>query len=312
MYKKSELSVKQLKKEIDLSKLEFRTTDDIQTLKSVIGQERAVSSIDFALQIEDSGYNIFITGSYGTGRTTIVGDLLKKAANNNDVPNDWIYVYNFKQPDEPIALKTAPGQATKFKTQMHKTIQQLSSDLKKAFESKDYSTQKSEIINNAQNQKQSLYNTVEKEALSKNIQLKSTSMGFVTIPLKDGKNIETKDFQNLPQKKQEKINNEILKIQKRIQEMVRQISLLDRNLQDKIEELNENIASYVVNNHFQPFFEEYKKWNKISEYLKAAAHDIVENVREFIGSEDEKEKILESGLPYKLNKYQVNVLILFR
>ena len=104
MYKNCALKTDQLRKNIDLKKIKFESTRDIEPLTKVIGQERAVSALNFALEIHDSGYNIFVTGSYGTGRTTIVTDLLHATAKKQSVPHDLAFVFNFQKPSNHMII----------------------------------------------------------------------------------------------------------------------------------------------------------------------------------------------------------------
>jgi len=311
MYKNCLLSVSVLKKSVDLKDFEFKTTKDIDSLTSVIGQVRAVSSINFALEIGDSGYNVFVTGSYGTGRTTIVTDLLNKAAKSRPTPSDWVFVYNFNNPDEPNALQLPSGQAVKFKKRMNRLILTLTIDLQKTFESKTYMDTKSEIVDQFQNAKQLIYSEVEKQAASVNIRIKNTNAGFATIPVIDGKAVSGKDFQDLSPELQQAINKNAGIVQKSLQQMIRKLTLIDREMDDKIDLLNENTARFMVDNHLQDMIEAYNHCPDVIKYLKSAAEDIVENVEEFTGG-DEQAGNTESGdssLPYGLNKYQINILI---
>jgi len=309
MYKKCQVPVSQLTKSLNLDRYKFQTTKEIKPLSTVIGQQRAVSSINFALEIDDSGYNTFVTGSYGTGRTTIVSDILKNAANKRSTPSDWVFVYNFTNPDEPKSLQMKAGDACRFRDQMQRIISTIKKDLKKAFESKSYTGRKSEIIESAQNTKQEAYSNLEKDALALNIQIKSSTMGFVTIPLKDGKAIENKDFENLSKKERQKIEENINLVQKRIQDVVRRINQAERLLQDEIQALNEDVARYVVENHFIILNEAYREWLEITDYLSKTADDIIKNVGGFIGSKEEENNDADNLLPYHLDKYQVNVII---
>ena len=311
MSKNCELPVSALKKSIDLSAFTFKTTKDIAPLRSVIGQKRAVSSITFALEMEESGYNIFVTGSYGTGRTTIVTDLLNQAAKSRPAPPDWVFVYNFRNPDEPNALRLPSGEAPKFKKRMNRHILTLTSDLEKTFESKTYLESKNELIDQFQKAKQMIYAEVEKEAAALNIRIKSTNAGFATIPVVDGKQISSKEFLDLPAEQQEKINKNAGVVQKSLQHMIRKLNLIDREMDEKIDDLNEEAARFVVDTHFEDMIEKYSHCPDVTRYLKAAADDIVENVDEFTGNGEAKEAsdAATSSLPYGLNKYQVNILI---
>jgi len=311
MFKKCTVPVEALNKAVNLNKFDFKTTADLKALDNVIGQKRAVSSINFALEIDDSGYNIFVTGSYGTGRTTIVTDLLHKAAKKRPHPSDWVFVYNFENRDEPKVLEMGTGQANKFRKEMSRLMSSLKMDLQKAFESKNYSERKTEIINEAQNKKQELFAEIEKEAAKRNLRVKSSNMGFITTPVKDGKNISTKEFQQLPEGEQQAINNNIAHIQKLLQNTVRELNFIDRTLAEDIEELDANVARYNVETHFTPIIEAYEHCPDVVNYLHNAAEDIINNVNTLIGQSNAEEQNQEpiGDLPYKLDKYQVNVII---
>ncbi len=308
MLKKCLLSESQLNKRVDLSRFRFETTADIPPLKTVIGQERAVSSITFALGMDHSGYNIFVSGHYGSGRTTIVMDLLKKVAANGQVPPDCILVYNFEAPDEPISIQLPAGEASEFKNRLQKLITSLRKELKKSFESKHFDQEKSKLVDSFQEKKQELLNQLELEAKALNIQIQASNVGYVTIPFRDGKPLTAEEFQKLPKEEQDTINNNINYIQKRIQYVLREMNILDRKLADKLEELTQKTARFVVNNHFAHLLELYQEHEDIKKYLQQAAEDIIKNVASFIG----KEEAPLPGLtppPIQVDKYQVNVLI---
>lgn len=310
MYKDCKVPVQQLRRRIDHNTVKYKSTKDVAPLKTVIGQKRAVSSINFALDIDNSGYNIFVTGSYGTGRTTIVTDLLKDAAKKRAVPSDWAFVYNFDNADEPICLEIPAGQGLKLKKDMQRLIINLANDLRITFESKTFLNRKNEIVESINLEKQEIYSELERAALNMNIQIKSSAMGFVTIPMADGKPLESQQFQELSPEKQDEITGNVNKIQKKIQEVARNIRILDRKLQEKIDKLNTDTARYIVDNHFSALIEDYASCKDVREYLQKAADDIISNVYEFLGTDEKNDgKHTLKELPYRINKYQINVVI---
>ena len=71
-------------------------------LEDFIGQDRAIRAIEFGLGVNKPGFNIFVTGLTGTGKTSIIKAFLKKITSQTavrladaPVPEDWCYVYNF-------------------------------------------------------------------------------------------------------------------------------------------------------------------------------------------------------------------------
>ena len=199
MYKKCEVPIKSLRKEVDLSKFKFKSTEEITPLQTVIGQNRAVRAIDFGLTIDDPSYNIFVTGFRGTGRTTIVRDLLDKIAASRSKPEDWVFVYNFENPDEPKAISLPSKKAKSLITKFERLINKIKSSLKTAFESEDYAERKNEIMDQGQQKKRDRFAKIEDEAKKVNIQIKGSSAGFQTIPMLDDKPMDDQYFQNLPQ-----------------------------------------------------------------------------------------------------------------
>ncbi|MCK4708850.1 MAG: AAA family ATPase, partial [Gammaproteobacteria bacterium] len=93
----------------DMSTLTFKTTDELEESKEIIGQERALEALDFGIGIKHDGYNLFVSGSTGLGKHTIVNQLLKTKAIDLPKPSDWCYVNNFETPHKPKILKLPAG-----------------------------------------------------------------------------------------------------------------------------------------------------------------------------------------------------------
>ena len=81
--------LKNLRWVCDTEQFDFETTDDLPELEDTIGQERALRSIDFSLGMSANGFNLYISGEAGTGRTTSIKKLLKKRAKTEPTPHDW-------------------------------------------------------------------------------------------------------------------------------------------------------------------------------------------------------------------------------
>ena len=60
-----ELSAGSLRNFCDESCLTFQTTADLPPLRAIIGQDRAVQSLEFGLGIREKGYNIYAAGQAG-------------------------------------------------------------------------------------------------------------------------------------------------------------------------------------------------------------------------------------------------------
>lgn len=166
MKKYRELSYKELKRYIDPSELDFKTTEDLEPLEGIIGQERAVKAMEFGLNIKMRGYNIYMSGPTGSGKTSYAQSCIKDFAKNEPVPYDWCYVYNYSKPSNPIALRFPPGLGKEFRDDMNELIEYLIADIPKAFSSEEYEKEKSEIIKDYQNKRDDLLNQLKKRRKS--------------------------------------------------------------------------------------------------------------------------------------------------
>ena len=147
------LEVHDLYRECSLDLFNFNTTDELQDFKETIGQERAIRSLDFGLSLDSTGFNIFILGEHGTGKMTTVRSFLYQKALGEPVPSDWCYVYNFTDPDSPLAIELEPGYAVIFQKDMDDFTKVLKQEIVKAFDSENYEREKSEIVKEFQNKR---------------------------------------------------------------------------------------------------------------------------------------------------------------
>jgi len=310
-----ELSFKELKRSCDLSKLEWETTEDFSPVEEVIGQERAIKAIEFGLNIEAPGYNVYVTGMSDTGRTSTVREILKKFSSRKRVPDDWCYVYNFQDPDRPLAINLPPGKGKKFKKDMKNLIKLLRVEIPKAFKNEDCKKKKEQITEKYEFQKRELISRVERAAKEKNFQIVKTPFGFTTIPLKkEGEPFSQLEFQKLKEEERKKIEAEMNNLQKEMAKVLEAVDNVDRRYREEISKFDRKVALFAVEHIVERLKKKYKENPLIKRYLDEVKLDIVENADDFIKKEESQE-----GIPSKVNiflspaspfiKYEVNVII---
>ena len=197
---------KELYHRCDPSEIPFKTTDELPPLEETVGQERALRSLDFGLSINDDGFNIYILGESGSGKMTTIRKILEKKAQNEPVPDDWCYVYNFKNPDEPSALRLPPGTGQQFHKDMEELVKILRQEIPKVFESKEYEKQRTKILENFQNEQKEIFLQIEKEAKEKDFSLRKAVSGLALVPVKkNGEALSEEEYENLDPKTRKKI-----------------------------------------------------------------------------------------------------------
>jgi len=305
------ISPEQARAICNLESLEFETTKDIPPIEGIIGQERAARALNFGLQMEQDGYNIYVSGIPGSGRTTSVESAVKEIAKTKPTPDDWCYVYNFSAPDNPRCMRFPPGMAETFRKDMESLIEELKIDLPKAFESKIYEEQKNTVIRKFQKRKEELITQLEEKARNASFALKHTPSGFVFVPLIEGKPLTEEDVEKLTDEAKNEIKTKEEILVSELAEVLREIRQADRATREELQKIEHETTMFTVSPRINELKEKYAEFPEVLKYLDEVQQDIIENPGNF---EEKREIEFLPGLkmPAKENqlfKYQVNVLI---
>ena len=192
-----EVSAEKLAWRCDLSFLPFTCTAEMTPLEDFIGQERAIRAIQFGLGVNKPGFNIFVTGLTGTGKTSIIKAFLKKITSQHTIPQtdsptpeDWCYVYNFNDADRPLALRIRRGWGRLLRLDMDQLVHNLQRDAKKMFDSDEYAHQRQEMIEQLQKKQREMMEGLMEEARRAGFILRMAPSGIVLLPAKNGKPLQ--------------------------------------------------------------------------------------------------------------------------
>ncbi len=307
------LTTKDLCRTTDNEALKFKSTAELHSLNKVIGQERAVRALQFGLELLAPGYNVFVGGVPGTGKSTIVRGLVEKFAANKSVPPDWLVVFNFRDEYHPKVFQLPAGQGNKFAKQMKRLISSLSVDLPKVFTGEIYAKRQKEITAKFDTGREEIIAAVNAEAADQGIQLNMTQAGFQTIPLKDGEPMTEADLSALSEQELAAINEKINLIQEHLREALRDMAELEEERTDVVENLQEKIALESVEHRIGRLLESYAGFPGIVKYLEEVRDDIAEHVQEFVGmtegTEEEAESSPQQSQKSLMQRYKVNLLV---
>ncbi|NNL76286.1 MAG: AAA family ATPase, partial [Desulfobacterales bacterium] len=311
MTKKYELKAADLRCVCDPKVFSFKNTSEIKPLDEVIGQKRAVRAIEFGLDMKDPGYNIFVTGVEGTGKSTIVRDLVTKHANALPRPDDWCLVNNFKDEFRPKAIAVPPGKAVQLRKKTNKFIEDLKMDIPKAFESEAYLKRLSVVKSRYADKQNRLFHKIEKFAAANNLQITQTENEIETVPIVDGAALAPEDFNKLPNDKKVLIEENIRSIQAQIEITSVEIEKLNHTLHTEVEKLMDEVTLSTVKYRLEKIRSEFKDNQSILNHLDEIERDIVENVNFFMPADDgspTEENVFLRPPQSKLQRYQVNAL----
>ena len=278
---------------------EYQNTSEIEPLDEILGQERAIEAMEVGLKIENSAYNIYVSGHSGTGKTTYTLKALEKYAKNRTKHKDWCYVYNFEHPRDPIAIGLDRGMGKVFKKDMDKLIETLLDELKDAFESEDYEIGRNQLLESYDIEKESLLKEIKKYGEERGFKLKNSKLGMVFIPLDENYEDELSD-------------DEFYRVKRELEHMAIQTVYKIRDIEDEAKEallqLEEEIGTFIIDPHFEELEDKYNKYDKVLDYLDKVREDILENIFLFyLDEEDLKDKFdKDHFLKYKVNLFVDN------
>jgi hypothetical protein len=275
----SELKPEQLKKQYDNEVLGFETTAEVPPLEGILGQERASRAMDFGLKVERQGYNIYVAGLNGTGRSSYARSIVQSVAKDKPVPLDWCYVYNFEDSYQPLALSMPAGVGSRLKEDMNRLIDHLKKEIPKAFSGEDYNKRRARVVQDFQEKTSKLMEELNRTAKEHGFEFKRSATGLVSIPLIDGRPISEEEYRNLGEDKLKEIEARNDKLQMRAVEIFNGIKELELKAQDAIRDLDAEIAMDSVGYVIGELKAKYQECDcpEILEFLDSVQKDIVKN-----------------------------------
>ena len=310
--RKEELSYKDLKNYCNPNIFKFDTTEELDDSNVVYGQDRGIKALEFGLSVDSKGYNLYVEGPSGVGKTMYTKKYVGKVAEKKKVPDDWCYIYNFDNPNEPIAVSLSAGQGKEFRNDMDTFIEDIAKDIKLTFKNEDFEKQKTLMQSNFEQKKSVLLEKLNKDSLKHGFQVKAANNGVYMMPVIDGKAIEEEEFNKLDDEIKKAFEEKSTVVQDQIIEAINQIKVLEKQNNQKIDEWQANIALITINAHINPLKSKYKKNKKIAQFLDNIKADILKNINLFI--EDTNIKSSNSTTPRQdppkpWMSYRVNLFV---
>ncbi len=314
---KYELTAEDLYLSCSLSK-KFETTKDLSGNPDVIGQEKAIEAIKFAMNMPGDGYNVFCLGAEGIGKKSLALQLLTKEATRKKTPDDWCYVNNFEFPHKPKAIHLPAGKGKLFQKEIEKLISEIQIALPSIFESREYQDQLAEVEQNFQTQKEEYYNQLQSIAKGKkNVAILRMPTGLVVAPTKDGEVLTPETFDKLPKQTRKKILEQMNEAQVKLEQAIKEVPKWEKEQKEQINTLNELLTHQTVHQTMHDIMKKYENINDVKEYLNNMRKDIVEHVSLFLDTEKNEEDTDQVSAFVKksqknaqiMNRYKVNLLV---
>ncbi|MFG6319118.1 MAG: AAA family ATPase [Clostridia bacterium] len=316
MRRSNELLPRDLKDICNPNLFKFETTKElVDTTDLIYGQERGIRALNFGLDIDIKGYNIYLEGPSGVGKTMYTKKFLKARAEKDKIPNDWCYIYNFEDPNAPVAISFPAGQGKVFKETMESFVKDIRKDIKKTFNNDDFEKEKKVIKQQYDQKRDNLLEKLNKRTIVQGFQVKSTENGMYMMPVLDGKTLAEDEFDNLDENIKKEFEERSNLVQEQIFEALSEMKVIEKEAEMKIEEWQANIALMTINVHINSVKANYKRNKKISTYLDGIKKDILKNIGKFLEPDPDPKtpQQLQPGQRPEIREpwlnYRVNLLV---
>ena len=242
MSKPKELLYQDLSNKCEVELFPFKNTSKLGTYEGIIGQERAAKAMKFGLKMKMRGYNIYMSGATGTGKTSFAKQVVNEVAANQSVPDDWCYIYNFAKPNQPVAVNLPAGTGKTFQKDMDEFSKIIKQEIANAFDNEQYEKEKAEILDNYESIKDELLSKLSQDAEEHGFKVNTGSSGIYFLPIIEGKPISEEEFDDLDEDIKDQINEKTNILQQDTLEIIRKLKNNEKETKQKVSEWESKIA----------------------------------------------------------------------
>ena len=316
-----ELPVGRLRWRCSPKELGITTMERAEPVKEIIGQDRALRALRVGLEMGHDGFNIFVTGLSGTGRTTTIKRLLKEYENRPAELTDKCYVHNFRDEDSPIMLSFPAGQGVVFKKDMANCLSELLKGIPAAFESRRYQEQRKAMLEHFQSRQRTVLKDFEKRVKDRGFEVVQVQSGPgmrpEIVPVIDGSPANTEQLQakvdagELPQDQLNALLAQQTELEGQMDLIMREMRNIERKAKKSLEDLSHKIVVPIVEELVDDVKEKYTS-PKAHAYLDEVKQDVIENVQRFNQKDEAQPSVLGIQMQKEdddFTEYQVNVIV---
>jgi predicted ATP-dependent protease len=307
------LPADKLRRECDPAVFKFKTTADVPPIEGTVGQDRAVSAMRFGLDIDASGFNLFVNGPTGTGRESELRAQVDRVAKTRPAPRDWCYVFNFRDPARPHAISLPPDRGHQLGHDVDELIANLRASVPKAFESDEYAQRRDQVGRELMSQRDRMFEALQTEASARGLAVNMTPMGITTVPLVDGKPITREQYDLLPDERKQELQRSQQELDSIVAQMAPNLRRLDRTGAQMLADLDKQVILGLLAPLLDDLKDDYKNEGEVIDFIDRLGEDVVANLDAFRGQEEQPQPPVPGLLLPKMDgvfaRYKVNVIV---
>ena len=280
------LAVDALRWRVDESKLGFDSTSEIDPAEGIIGQPVAMEALRFGVESTAPGQNIYVRGTSGTGRTSLVRSLLAELDPQARRRLDRCYVHNFQQPDQPRLITLPSGQGPLLRRRVKELAEFIETRLLESMDSAPLKASTEAISKSTQDAIGNVTNPLEEELKNNGLALVRLQSGQLTktaiFPVVDGKPVPPEELAQLlkagkvSEQDLDEFDQKIHEFAPRLQEVSREANKAWQKGMKKVREFVENEARAILQNLTSELLAEMPQ-AEVKEFITEVIDDVIEN-----------------------------------
>ncbi len=298
------------------AELPFALCTELEEAAGLIGQERAVEAIGFAMRMRRKGYNVYALGAAGTGRHNMVQGLLRAEADRAPAPSDWCYVNNFADPQQPRSLQLPPGRGTALATAMKRLVEELRAALPAAFERDEYRVRREALDQQFKQRSEQAFGALQQQAEAMGIAVIRTPMGLALAPRRDGKVLTPDQFDALPADERARIQHETESVQRDLEAIIQQVPQWEREHREALQALDRETTGLAIAHLMTELRAGFVELPEVGGYFDAVERDITENADDFLAAPATEtppapvpRPMIQALDDARYRRYRVNVIV---
>jgi len=294
----------------------FESTAECLACEGIIGQEKALKSLETGLEIKSRGYNIFITGLVGTGRTTTIKKFLERIKVGQPVPDDLLYVNNFKKREEPLFLSLPAGKGRLLSDGLDRLINMLKTNIPELLKSQFFQERKQSIVDSQQRKQREVLQKFNDLVSAEGFAVIQVQMGLFTrpdlLPVIEGQPTPFNKLEALakedkfPKKKLEELKKKYSQLTDQLEKVISQLKAIDDETQLLLKNQEIEVCSPLIKGGLNDL-RQGLPFPAVQSYLEEIEKNLLEDLDLFKGQKTEDENQPEEFDPFL--DYRVNLLV---
>lgn len=274
-----------------------------------------MEALHFGVGVDGPGYNLFVSGLNGSGRTSVVRAFLDTVAASMPAPDDWVYVHNFKQADRPEVLNLPPGRGRELAADMETFIRQARLQITHAFETDGYAERRRQLATDLAQQRDPVLEELGKFARDRSFGIEATPGGMIAVPIRGDRPMTSEEVRSLPEDQKRDLERRGVEVQMQVGLTLRRVNQLEREGAELLMKLDREIARFAIEPLLHDLREKYAQQPGVVSHLDTIGDDIPNHLPDFRRSGPESgtaepSSPLEAALANDhTNRYRVNVVV---